>query len=40
MYAGSLVTPMEGPIKSALADKGIDVQGQGAGSKQLANFIA
>lgn len=40
MYAGSLVTPMEGPIKSALADKGIDFQGQGAGSKQLANFIA
>ncbi len=40
LYAGSLVTPMEGPIKSALAAKGIDVQGQGAGSKQLANFIA
>ncbi len=40
LYAGSLVTPMEGPIKSALATKGIDFQGQGAGSKQLANFIA
>ncbi|MBV8636545.1 MAG: extracellular solute-binding protein [Candidatus Eremiobacteraeota bacterium] len=40
LYAGSLVTPMEGPIKSALASKGIDFQGQGAGSKQLANFIA
>ena len=40
LYAGSLVTPMEGPIKSALAAKGIDFQGQGAGSKQLANFIA
>lgn len=40
LYAGSLVTPMEGPIKSALSAKGIDFQGQGAGSKQLANFIA
>ena len=40
LYAGSLVTPMEGPIKSALATKGIDFQGQGAGSKQLANLIA
>jgi molybdate/tungstate transport system substrate-binding protein len=39
-YAGSLVTPMEGPIKSALAAKGIDFQGQGGGSKQLANLIA
>jgi molybdate/tungstate transport system substrate-binding protein len=40
LYAGSLVTPMEGPIKSALSAKGIDFQGQGAGSKQLANLIA
>jgi molybdate/tungstate transport system substrate-binding protein len=40
LYAGSLVTPMEGPIKSALAAKGIDFQGQGAGSKMLANLIA
>lgn len=40
LYAGSLVTPMEGPIKSSLAKRGIDFQGQGAGSKQLANFIA
>lgn len=40
LYAGSLVTPMEGPIKTALAARGIDFQGQGAGSKQLANFIA
>ncbi len=31
---------MEGPIKQALAAKGIDFQGQGAGSRQLANFIA
>jgi molybdate/tungstate transport system substrate-binding protein len=40
LYAGSLVTPMEGPIKSALATRGIDFEGQGAGSKQLAKFIA
>jgi molybdate/tungstate transport system substrate-binding protein len=40
LYAGSLVTPMEGPIKTALAAAGIDFQGQGAGSKMLANLIA
>jgi ABC-type molybdate transport system substrate-binding protein len=40
LYAGSLVTPMEGPIKTALAAKGIDFQGQGAGSKMLANLIS
>ncbi|MGR4065265.1 MAG: extracellular solute-binding protein [Vulcanimicrobiaceae bacterium] len=40
LYAGSLVTPMEGPIKSALAAQGIDFQGQGAGSKMLANLIS
>jgi|SRR5579862_1620324 len=40
LYAGSLVTPMEGPIKAALAKDGIDFQGQGAGSKMLANLIA
>ncbi|MGA8327158.1 MAG: substrate-binding domain-containing protein [Candidatus Cybelea sp.] len=40
LYAGSLVTPMEGPIKAALAQQGIDFQGQGAGSKMLANLIA
>lgn len=40
VYAGSLVTPMEGPIKAALAQQGIDFQGQGAGSKMLANLIA
>jgi molybdate/tungstate transport system substrate-binding protein len=40
LYAGSLVTPMEGPIKAALAEKGYDFQGQGGGSKMLANLIA
>ncbi len=40
LYAGSLVTTMEGPIKASLAAKGIDFQGQGAGSKMLANLIA
>jgi molybdate/tungstate transport system substrate-binding protein len=40
LYAGSLVTPMEGPIKAALAANGIDFQGQGAGSKMLANLIS
>lgn len=40
LYAGSLVTPMEGPIKTALAAEGIDFQGQGAGSKMLANLIS
>jgi molybdate/tungstate transport system substrate-binding protein len=40
LYAGSLVTPMEGPIKAALAQQGIEFQGQGAGSKMLANLIS
>ncbi|HVN69899.1 MAG TPA: extracellular solute-binding protein [Candidatus Binatia bacterium] len=40
MYAGSLVTPMEGAIKSALAQRGIEFQGQPGGSKELANLIA
>jgi molybdate/tungstate transport system substrate-binding protein len=31
---------MEGPIKAALLRQGIDFQGQGAGSKKLANLIA
>ena len=31
---------MEGPIKTALAANGIDFQGQGAGSKMLANLIS
>ncbi len=40
LYAGSLVTPMEGPIKTALASQGVEFQGQGAGSKMLANLIS
>lgn len=40
LYAGSLVTPMEGPVKSALRVSGIDFQGQSGGSKALANLIA
>src|ERR1700729_1824754 len=40
LYAGSLVTPMEGPIKAALAKQGMDFQGQGGGSKMLANLIS
>ncbi|MGZ3563085.1 MAG: extracellular solute-binding protein [Vulcanimicrobiaceae bacterium] len=39
LYAGSLVTPMEGPVKDALRAKGIDFQGQPGGSKELANLI-
>jgi molybdate/tungstate transport system substrate-binding protein len=39
-YAGSLVTPMEGAIKSGLAAQGIDLQGEPGGSKALANLIA
>jgi molybdate/tungstate transport system substrate-binding protein len=38
-YAGSLVTPMEGPIKAALQERGIDFQGEPGGSKELANLI-
>jgi ABC-type molybdate transport system substrate-binding protein len=40
LYAGSLVTPMEGPVKASLATAGIDFQGEGGGSKMLANLIA
>lgn len=40
LYAGSLVTPMEGPIKAALVQQDIDFQGQGGGSKMLANLIS
>ncbi|MBV8118105.1 MAG: ABC transporter substrate-binding protein, partial [Candidatus Eremiobacteraeota bacterium] len=40
LYAGSLVTPMEGPIKTSLATAGIDFEGEGGGSKMLANLIA
>lgn len=39
LYAGSLVTPMEGPIKAALRERGIDFEGQPGGSKALANLI-
>jgi molybdate/tungstate transport system substrate-binding protein len=39
-YAGSLVTPMEGPIATALARQGIAFQGEGKGSKALAHLIA
>jgi molybdate/tungstate transport system substrate-binding protein len=40
LYAGSLVTPMEGPIADALRSQGIDFRGEPGGSKKLANFIA
>ena len=40
LYAGSLVTPMEGPIKAALARDGIEFEGEPGGSKKLANFIS
>ena len=40
LYAGSLVTSMEGPIKAALRSEGIDFQGEPGGSKRLANLIA
>jgi molybdate/tungstate transport system substrate-binding protein len=39
LYAGSLVTPMEGPIAAALAQRGIDFQGEARGSKEIANLI-
>ncbi|MHB8462038.1 MAG: extracellular solute-binding protein [Vulcanimicrobiaceae bacterium] len=40
LYAGSLVTQMEGPIRAAMRLQGIDVQGEPGGSKALANLIA
>jgi len=40
LYAGSLVTPMEGPVKDALRARGIDFQGQPGGSKALAHLIS
>lgn len=40
LYAGSLVTPMEGPVKAALRERGFDFQGEPGGSKELANLIA
>lgn len=39
LYAGSLVTPMEGPIKTTLAAHGTTFNGEPGGSKKLANFI-
>lgn len=40
LYAGSLVTPMEGPIaQSLLATDGITFAGEPGGSNKLANFI-
>lgn len=40
LYAGSLVTPMEGPITKALLDAdGITFAGEPGGSDKLANFI-
>jgi len=39
LYAGSLVTPMEGPIKTSLGAQGIDFQGEPGGSKELTNLI-
>lgn len=39
LYAGSLVTPMEGPIKTALQKQGLSFQGEPGGSKALANLI-
>jgi molybdate/tungstate transport system substrate-binding protein len=40
LYAGSLVAPMEGPVKDALRTAGIDFEGEPGGSKALANLIA
>ena len=39
LYAGSLVTPMEGPIKDALHAQNLEFQGEPGGSKALANLI-
>lgn len=39
LYAGSLVTQMEGPIKSALRAEGIHFQGEPGGSKALEHLI-
>lgn len=40
LYAGSLVTQMEGPVKDSLRSSGIEFQGEPGGSKALANLIA
>ncbi len=39
LYAGSLVTAMEGPIKSALLEARLAFEGEPGGSKALANLI-
>ncbi len=40
LYAGSLVTPMEGPVASdLLRETNVRFSGEGRGSKALANFI-
>lgn len=39
LYAGSLVTPMEGLLKAALRERGIEFEGEPGGSKELANLI-
>jgi molybdate/tungstate transport system substrate-binding protein len=40
LYAGSLVTPMEGPLSRALAEReNLQFSGEGRGSRALANFI-
>ncbi len=39
LYAGSLVTAMEGPIKSALLEEHLVFEGEPGGSKALANLI-
>ena len=40
LYAGSLVTPMEGPIAARLATQGLRFSGEGKGSKALAHLIS
>lgn len=40
VYAGSLVAPMEGPIRAALLRRNIQLLGQPAGSAVLAHLIA
>lgn len=39
MYAGSLVTAMEGPVAQALARRGLTFQGEGRGSQEIANLM-
>ncbi len=40
LYAGSLVGPMEGPVRASLRGQGIDLRGEPGGSRKLANLIA